>query len=199
MANRWGRNEPQWTWVWANSGRQWKTGKPGMLQSVGLQSWIHLSNWTELNSPCLWTGRVNTVKMLILLKWIYRFNSVLIKTLARIFVDMLLFFSCQVLSDSSWPHELQHTRLPCPSPSPGICPSSRLFNRWCHPTISSSVTPFSFCPQAFPASDSFLMSHLSHQEAKVLEFQLQHQSFQRYRQDYSFYNLCGKAKELEGL
>ena len=160
MANRWGKNEPQWTRVWANSGRQWKTGKPGMLQSMGLQSWIHLSNWTELNSPCLWTGRVNIVKMLVLLKWIYRFNSILIKTLAIISVDMLLLFSCQVVSNSSWPHELQHTRLPCPSPSPGICPSSCLFNRWCHPTISSSVTPFSFCPQSFPASESFLMSHL---------------------------------------
>ena len=52
-------------------------------------------------------------------------------------------FSRQVMSNSSWPHGLQHTRLPCPSPSPRVCPSSRPFNQWCHPTISSSVAFFS--------------------------------------------------------
>ena len=59
-------------------------------------------------------------------------------------------FSRSVMSDSLWPHESQHTRPPCPSPSPGVhsnsCPSSR----WCHPAISSSVVPFSFCPQIPP-------------------------------------------------
>ena len=69
----------------------------------------------------------------------------------------LLLFSHSVMSSSLWPQGLQHTSLPCPSPSPGAysdsCPSSR----WCHPTISSSVIPFSR-PQSFPASGSFLMS-----------------------------------------
>ena len=69
-------------------------------------------------------------------------------------------FSCSVMSDSLQPHELQHIRPPCPSPTPraypNICPSSR----WCHPTISSSVVPFSSCPQSFPASGSFQMSQL---------------------------------------
>ena len=66
-----------------------------------------------------------------------------------------------VVSDSLWPHGLQHTMLPCPSPFPGVCSDSCPLSWWCHPTISSSVVPFSFCPQSFPASGSFLMSQLS--------------------------------------
>ena len=58
------------------------------------------------------------------------------------------------------PQVLQHTRLPCPSPSPGVCPSSIPLNQWCYPTISSSVTSFSFCLQSFPASGSFPMGWL---------------------------------------
>ena len=64
------------------------------------------------------------------------------------------------MSDSLRPHGLQHTRLPCPSPSPGVCPDSCPLCRWCHPTISSSTAPFSFCRQSFPASGSFPMSRL---------------------------------------
>ena len=70
----------------------------------------------------------------------------------------MLLFSHQVLLDSSWPYRLQHARLPCPSPSPRVCPSSCPLNQWCHPTISSSVAPFSFCLHSFPASGSFPMS-----------------------------------------
>ena len=62
------------------------------------------------------------------------------------------------MSDSLWPHGLQHTSLPCLSQSPSICSNSFPLNQWCYPTISSSVTPFSSCPQSFPASGSFLMS-----------------------------------------
>ena len=69
-------------------------------------------------------------------------------------------FSRSVMSDSLQPHEPQHTRPPCPSPIPGVHPNPRPLNRWCHPTISSSVVPFSFCPQSFPASGSFQMSQL---------------------------------------
>ena len=65
-------------------------------------------------------------------------------------------FSCSVVSDSFWPHGLQHTRLPCSSPSPGAC-SNSCPSQWCHPTISSSVNPFSSCLQSFPPSGSFLM------------------------------------------
>ena len=63
------------------------------------------------------------------------------------------------MSDSLWPH-LQHAKLPCPSPSPGVCSNSRPLSWWCHPTISSSVVPFFSCLQTSPASGSFLMSQL---------------------------------------
>ena len=64
-------------------------------------------------------------------------------------------FSCSVVSDSLQPHELQHTRLPCPSLSPRVCSDPCPSSRWCHPTISSSVDPFSSCLQSLPASGSF--------------------------------------------
>ena len=64
------------------------------------------------------------------------------------------------MSHSFQPHELQHTRLPCPSLSPRVFSNSCPLNRWCHPTISSSVTHFSFCPQSFLASGSFPLSWL---------------------------------------
>ena len=60
-----------------------------------------------------------------------------------------LLFSRSVMSDFLWPHGLQHARLPCPSLSPGVCSNSCPLNWWCHPTISSSVTPFSSCHQSF--------------------------------------------------
>ena len=68
-------------------------------------------------------------------------------------------FSCSVMSDSLWPHGLQHTRPPCPSPTPGVYSNPCPLSQWCHPTISSSVIPFFSCLQPFPASGSFLMSH----------------------------------------
>ena len=73
-------------------------------------------------------------------------------------VVLLLYFSCQVMSDSLQPHGLQHDRPPCSSLSPRVCPSSRPLNWWCHPTISSSIALISSCPQSFPASRSFPMS-----------------------------------------
>ena len=85
-------------------------------------------------------------------------------------------FSHSVVSNSLRPHGLWHTRLPCPSLSPGICSNSCPWTQWCHPTISSSVALLSSCLQSFPASGSFLMSQLFGKVAKVLE--LQHQSFQ---------------------
>ena len=72
----------------------------------------------------------------------------------------LLLFSRPVVSDSLWPHGLQNSRPPCPSPSLRVCPSSCPLNRWCHPTISSSVAFFSFCLHSFSASGSFPMSWL---------------------------------------
>ena len=70
-------------------------------------------------------------------------------------------FSCSVMSNSLWPHEPQHARPPCPSPTPGVHPNPCPLCQWCHPTILSSVVPFSSCPQSFPASGFFQMSQLS--------------------------------------
>ena len=74
----------------------------------------------------------------------------------------LQFSSVQSLSRvrSLWPHELQHARPPCPSPTPGVHSDSRLLSHWCHPAISSSVVPFSSCPHSLPASESFPMNQL---------------------------------------
>ena len=79
------------------------------------------------------------------------------------------------MSNSLWPHGLQHARLTCPSPSPRACSNSCPLSRWCYPTSSSSVIPFSSCLQSFPTSGFFQWVSSLHQ---VLELQLQHQSFQ---------------------
>ena len=73
---------------------------------------------------------------------------------------LLLQFSHSVMSEFLQPHEPQHARPPCPSPTPGVQPNSCPSSRWCHPTISSSVVPFSSCPQSLPALGSFSMSQL---------------------------------------
>ena len=75
-------------------------------------------------------------------------------------IPMTVQFSHSVVSDSLRPHEPQHARPPCPSPTPGVYPNSCPLSPWCHPTISSSVVPFSSYPQSFPASRSFPMSQL---------------------------------------
>ena len=67
-------------------------------------------------------------------------------------------FSHSIMSDSLWPHGLQHTRLLYPSSTPGACSNLCPLSQWCHPTISSSAAPFSFCPQSLPASEPFPMS-----------------------------------------
>ena len=69
-------------------------------------------------------------------------------------------FSCSVVSNSLQPHESQHARPPCPSPTPRVHSDSRPSSRWCHPAISSSVVPFSSCPQSLPGSEFFPMSQL---------------------------------------
>ena len=69
-------------------------------------------------------------------------------------------FHHSVMSDSLWPHEAQHARPPCPSPTPGVYSNSCPSSRWCHPDISSSVVPFSSCPQSLPVSGSFPVSQL---------------------------------------
>ena len=95
-------------------------------------------------------------------------------------------FSCSIMSNSLRSHRLQHARFPCPSPTPTACSNSSPLSQWCHPTTSSSVISFSPCLQSFPTSGSFPLINSSHQEAKVLKFQLQHQSFQWIFRTYFF-------------
>ena len=97
--------------------------------------------------------------------------------------------SCLTLWD---PMGLQHARLPCPSPALGAYSNSCPLSRWCHTTISSSVVLFSSCPQSSQHQGLFQWVSSSHQVAKVLEFQLQHQSFQRiFRTDFLQDGLVG--------
>ena len=116
----------------------WKipwTEEPDLLHSMGLQS------QTRLKQPGMHTGSVMRMGLPC-----SRFGSVQ--------------FSRSVMSDSLRPHELQHTRRPCPSPTPGAYSNSCPLSWCCHPTISFSIVPFSSCLQACPASGSFPMSQL---------------------------------------
>ena len=86
--------------------------------------------------------------------------------------------SRSVVSDSLRPHELQHARPPCPSPTPGVHSDSRPSSQWCHPAISFSFVPFSSCPQSLPASESFPMSQLFAWGAQSIGVSAYDQSFQ---------------------
>jgi len=119
----------------------------------GALEWQHKPIPTEkLNAPRLCLLSIGCSDPLPDLGWayfsflIYLFNSVQ--------------FSHSVLSNSLQPHELQHARPPCPSPTPRVHSDSRPLSQWCHPAISSSVIPFSSCPQPLPASEYFPMSQL---------------------------------------
>ena len=97
----------------------------------------------------------------------FQASNILLPTVTMLYITfprlihlMTVQFSHSVVSDSLRPHESQHARPPCPSPTPGVYSNSCPSNRWCHPTISSSVAPFSSCPQSLPASGSFPVSQL---------------------------------------
>ena len=90
--------------------------------------------------------------------WIFPRGSQKISCFLQLFSSVQ--FSRSVVSDSLRPHESQHARPPCPSPAPGVHSDSHPSSQWCHPAISSSVGPFSSCPQSLPVSESFPMSQL---------------------------------------
>ena len=108
--------------------------------------------------------------------WPLESSSYLPKHITVVFSSVQ--FSHSVVSDSLRPHEPQQTWPPCPSPTPGVHPNPCPSSWWCHPTISSSVVPFSSCPQSFPASGSLQMSQLFTSGGQSIGVQLQHQSFQ---------------------
>ena len=129
---------------------------------------FYLLNWQAGSLPLAPPGKPNRIINELTSGYGYNFlfsnnaNMVLLAIIVRYnsFSVSSVQFSRSVVSNSLRPHELQHARPPCPSPTPGVhsnsCPSSR----WCHPAISSSVIPFSSCPQSLPASESFPMSQL---------------------------------------
>ena len=93
----------------------------------------------------------------------------MIRFIQKIYDCVSLVFVVQSLSpDYLQPHGLQHTRLPCLSPTPEACSNSCPLSRWCHPTISVSIIPFSFCLQSFPASESFPMSQFFALGGKII-------------------------------
>ena len=111
---------------------------------------------------------------------------------------LLLWFIRSVVSDSSWPCELQNVRLPCPSPSPGICSNSCPLCRWCHPTISSSATPFSSCPQSSPASVFSNESALHIRWPKYWRFSFSISLFKEYSGLVSFRIDCFDLLAVQG-
>ena len=121
-----------WCWRRLESPLDFKEIKP--VNPKGNQLWVFIGR-TDAEAPILWPPAAQS-----------QFSSVQ--------------FSCAVMSDSLWPHEPQHSRPPCPSPTPGVHSNSWPSSQWYHPAISSSVVPFSSCPQTLPASGSFLMSQL---------------------------------------
>ena len=144
--------------------------------TVGLPTWP-LWVWMRMESclSCVWLAeRFLSSKLLLswsfgwreqasLWRFIYLFICLLVflgLVYSALSLGSVQFSSIQSLSRVRLfgPHELQHTRPPCPSPTPGIHSNSRLSSRWCHSTISSSVIPFSSCPQSLPASGSFPMT-----------------------------------------
>ena len=137
------------------------------------KSWTCMSNWTELIP--------NTVMSLSVFGYSPWWSKVIYKAskwLITHFSVQFSQFSHSVMSNSLRPHGLQLTRLPCPSPTPRACLNSCSSSRWCHPTISSSVVPFSSTFNLSQHQDLFQRVSSLDQVSKVLEFQLQHQSFQ---------------------
>ena len=129
-------------------------------------------NWGFLSEKCCWVSCVyfsaehffDTAFEFFKLSSLISFHWVLwilfIFWVQAIYQICSVQFNHSVMSDSLWLHGLQPTRLPCPSPTPGACSNPCPLSRWCHPAISSSVIPFSFCPQSFRASESFPVSQL---------------------------------------
>ena len=121
-----------------------------------------------------------------------QFSSVQSLSRVLLFVISVSQFSHSVVSDSLWPHKPQHARPPCPSPTPRVHPNPCPLCRWCHPTISSSIIPFSSCPQSFPASRSFQMSQLSASGGQCIGVSAQHQLLQwTSRTDVLYSGLVG--------
>ena len=113
---------------------------------------------TKIHWPqCSWSSLSSSEKLKM---WSENLKFIIYEILDNSVQFSSVHFSCSVMSDSLQPHESQHARPPCLSPTPGVHPNPCPSSWWCHPTISSSVIPFSSCPQSFPESVSFPMNQL---------------------------------------
>ena len=127
---------------------------------LNCMSCLYILDINPLSVPWLaniFCRSVDYLLILFMVSFAVQKHLSLIRCHLFIFVVVVLLFSCSTLSDSLQPHGLQHTRLPCPSPTPRACSNSCTSSCWCYPTISPSVVPF-FGLQSFPASGSFPMS-----------------------------------------
>jgi len=148
-------------------------GEPGGLPSMGSHRVGH--DWSDLAASMLLSCHViKSCHMIMSCHLKYPVSSLRVEDRFHISSYSLLSdnlnnniksqysaqFSRSVMSNSLWPHEPQHAGPPCPSPTPGFYPNQCPLSWWCHPTISSSVVPFSSCSQSFPEAGSFQMSQL---------------------------------------
>ena len=133
----------------------------------GFNPWVGNIPWRRerLPTPVFWPGE-------------FHGQSNGLQRVGHDWVTFIFTFSCSVRSDSLQPHGLQHTRLPCPSVSPGVCSKSCPLPWWCHPTISSCSPPSLPALNLSQHQGLFPWVSSSHQVAKVLDLQFQHQSFQ---------------------
>ena len=122
------------------------------VHSLSMGAWSTIfGSISSISSTWMWVGPVTC----FLTNRIQQRWWDVIPWIGLYYIRLPLQFSRSVMSNSLWPHEQpQHARPPCPSPSPGVHPNPCPLSWWCHPTISSSVVPFSSCPQSFPASGS---------------------------------------------
>ena len=139
-----------------------KDRKPSLLQFMGSQrtgqDWVS-EQWTTISSQ----PQTSSVLRFKVCSFIFKLQTQ--------WGNISVHFSCSVMSDSLWPLGLQHTRLPCLSPTPGACSNSYPSSQWCHPTTSSSVTPFPSCLQSSQHQGLFQWVSSSHQVAKLSKLQ----------------------------
>ena len=182
----WMASPTQWTWVWVSSRSWWRTGKPGMLRFMGSQSWTLLSDWTELKWR--YESRFSVVspgRHLVLhhlLTELYCCFSPWSECICvSVFLNCILFLLyaqsliCVRLFAIPWTAARQAS---LSFIIPGVFSNSCPLSLWCHPTIVSSVIPFSSAFNLSQHQGLFQWVSSSHQVIEVLEFQLQHQSFQ---------------------
>ena len=141
------------SWLFASGGQNSKASASASVLPMNIQGWFPLRS----------TGLIFLTKGLSRVLQHHSVKASILQHSAFFMVQLYIHtvqFSHSVVSDSLRPHEPQHTRTPCPSPTHRVHPNPCLLSQWCHPTISSSVIPFSSCPQSCPASGSFQMSQL---------------------------------------